>query len=154
MLLLIEGHSLSDTTTTLKSLTTLGIVLNKNPRQIMKVLVRSLRLLCPACGKSSIVQGPFQIKHHCPSCDSLFRREAGFFVGAIMANVMTTEFVILAFYVVLLLLIGVKYETGITVLFITGILFPIAFYHHSWSFWLGFDYLIESLPKASETRHP
>jgi hypothetical protein len=27
------------------------------------------------------------------------------------------------------------------------LLFPVAFYHHSWSFWLGFDYLIESLPK-------
>lgn len=127
-------------------------VLTKNSRPIMKVLVRSLRLLCPACGHSSILNSPFQIKHHCPSCDSLFKREAGFFVGAIMTNVITTEFVILVSYVVLFLLIGVNYETGLTVLFIVGILFPVAFYHHSWSFWLGFDYLLESLPKVSETK--
>lgn len=132
---------------------TAGHVLKKNHRPIAKVLVRSLRLLCPACGQSSILNGPFQIKHHCPTCDSLFKREAGFFVGAIMANVITTEFVILASYVVLLLLTGVNYDTGLTVLFIIGILFPVAFYHHSWSFWLGFDYLIESLPKASEVEN-
>lgn len=131
---------------------TAGHVLKKNHRPIYKVLVRSLRLLCPACGQSSILNGPFQIKHHCPTCDSLFKREDGFFVGAIMANVITTEFVILASYVTLLLLFGVRYETGLIVLFIIGILFPVAFYHHSWSFWLGFDYLIESLPKASETK--
>lgn len=69
-----------------------------------------------------------------------------------MANVITTEFVILASYVVLLLLIGVNFETGLTVLFVVGILFPVAFYHHSWSFWLGFDYLIESLPRAKSVR--
>ena len=132
---------------------TAGHVLKKNHRPIVKVLVRSLRLLCPACGNASILNGPFQIKHHCPTCDSLFKREAGFFVGAIMANVITTEFVILASYVALLLLTGVNYETGLTVLFIIGILFPVAFYHHSWSFWLGFDYLIESLPKASEVKN-
>lgn len=99
------------------------------------------------------MSGPFQIKHHCPSCDSLFKREAGFFVGAIMANVITTEFVILASYVILILLLGVNYDSGLTVLFVIGILFPVAFYHHSWSFWLGFDYLIESLPKASEVQN-
>jgi uncharacterized protein (DUF983 family) len=124
----------------------------KQKRPILKVLLRSLRLLCPACGQSSIIEGPFRIRHHCPTCDSLFKREAGFFVGAIMANVITTEFVILASYVVLLLLIGVNFETGLTVLFVVGILFPVAFYHHSWSFWLGFDYLIESLPRAKSVR--
>lgn len=131
---------------------TAGHVLKKNRRPILKVLLRSLRLLCPACGQSSILRGPFQIKHRCPKCDSLFKREDGFFVGAIMTNVITTEFVILASYVVLLLLIGMNYETGLMALFIIGILFPVAFYHHSWSFWLGFDYLLESLPKASEAK--
>jgi len=27
------------------------------------------------------------------------------------------------------------------------LLFPVAFYHHCWSIWLGFDHLIEGLPK-------
>jgi len=122
----------------------------RDRRSIPTLLLRSLLLRCPACGKSSILKKPFQIKHHCLSCRSLFKREEGFFVGAILANVMMTEFVILATCVVWLMLIGSNYETVLAGLFIVALIFPVAFYHHSWSFWLGFDYLIEGLPKYSE----
>ena len=27
------------------------------------------------------------------------------------------------------------------------LIFPVLFYHHSWSLWLGFDFIVESLPK-------
>lgn len=120
-------------------------------RSIVKVLSRSLRLRCPACGESSILAGPFQVKHHCPDCRSLFKREEGFFVGAILANVMATEFVILVLCLVWLLVIGSSYETVLVGLFIVALLFPVAFYHHSWSLWLGFDYLIEGLPSYDKT---
>lgn len=109
--------------------------------------MRCVRLSCPACGQSSIVQSPFHIKHHCSSCAALFKREDGFFVGAIMANVVTTELVVLAVYLVYIMTINGRYQFMLTLLFAVGLLFPLAFYHHSWSFWLGFDYLIESLPK-------
>jgi uncharacterized protein (DUF983 family) len=121
--------------------------MRKEQRQIIPTLIRSLKLYCPACGQSSIVQSPFHIKHHCSSCDALFKREDGFFVGAILANVVITELVILAAYLLYLLTIGEKYQLMLTMLFAVALLFPVAFYHHSWSFWLGFDYLIESLPK-------
>jgi hypothetical protein len=68
-------------------------------------------------------------------------------VGAILANVVTTELVILVVCFFMLLVIGSAYETVLGGLFAIALLFPVAFYHHSWSFWLGFDYLIESLPK-------
>ena len=119
-------------------------------RPILTVLLRSLRLRCPACGQSRIIDRPFRIKHHCPNCRSVFKREEGFFVGAILANVMMTEFVILITCVIWLMIIGSSYETVLAGLFIVALLFPVAFYHHSWSFWLGFDYLIESLPKYGE----
>ena len=122
-------------------------------RSILKVLARSLLLRCPACGQSRIIDRPFRIKHHCPDCRSLFKREEGFFVGAILANVMMTELVILITCVIWLMLIGSSYETVLAGLFIVALLFPVAFYHHSWSFWLGFDYLIESLPKYEERDH-
>lgn len=77
----------------------------------------------------------------------LFKREEGFFVGAIMVNVVTTEFTIIAVYLGSLLIISSQHQLMISILFVLGILFPIAFYHHSWSIWLGFDYLVESLPK-------
>lgn len=81
---------------------------------------------------------------------SLFKREDGFFVGAILANVVTTELVILVICF-LLLLVGFAYESILVFLFIMALVFPVAFYHHSWSLWLGFDYIVESLPKFEET---
>lgn len=130
--------------------------MKRERRPILSTLFRSLRLLCPACGKSSIIESPFHIKHHCPACRSLFKREAGFFVGAIMANVVTTEFVILVVSLVLLIFVGSDYQRVIIALFIIALVFPVAFYHHSWSLWLGFDYLVESLPKYNgpETAEP
>ena len=74
-------------------------------------------------------------------------REEGFFVGAILVNVVTTEIVILLTYLVCLVALGIGYQLVLTVLFVSALLFPLAFYHHSWSIWLGFDHLIEGLPK-------
>jgi uncharacterized protein (DUF983 family) len=118
----------------------------------MEILSRSLWLRCPACGRSSIVEGPFHIKHHCSSCDVLFKREDGFFVGAIMANVVTTEFVIVVVYLLSLPVFGQHYRLVLGILFLLAVLFPPAFYHHSWSFWLGFDHLVESLPRRPLNR--
>ncbi|HEX8491384.1 MAG TPA: DUF983 domain-containing protein [Pyrinomonadaceae bacterium] len=126
--------------------------MKKERRSIISTLSRCLRLRCPACGQSSIVERLFHIRHHCPACGVLFKREEGFFVGAIMVNVVTTEFLIIAVYLSSLLIISSQHQLMITMLFIVGILFPIAFYHHSWSIWLGFDYLVESLPKYVQDR--
>lgn len=121
-------------------------------RLIITILSRCLTLRCPACGLSSIVQSPFQIKDDCPSCDAMFKREEGFFVGAIMANVVTTEFVIMTAYAISLLVIKSNYERMFTGLFIVAFLFPLAFYHHSWSAWLSLDHFIEGLPKRDRTK--
>jgi uncharacterized protein (DUF983 family) len=121
-------------------------------KRALKVLARALRLRCPACGQASIARGPFRIRHHCPNCRSLFKREEGFFVGAILGNVMATEFVILAVCLVWLTVIGSNYETVLAGLFILALVFPVAFYHHSWSFWLAFDYLVEGLPRYEKDR--
>jgi uncharacterized protein (DUF983 family) len=126
---------------------------NSERRSIIKTLTRAMRLRCPVCGASSIVETPFHIKHQCPVCDALFKREDGFFVGAIMANVVTTEFVILVLYVICLPVIDTRFDLVLTCLSAVALLFPVAFYHHSWSFWLGFDHLVETLPKASGNRN-
>lgn len=78
---------------------------------------------------------------------ALFKREDGFFVGAILANVVVTEIVILLVCFFFLLIVGTNYDRVLVLLFVMALLFPIAFYHHSWAFWLGFDYIVESLPK-------
>ncbi len=67
----------------------------RGERHPIQILMRCLGLRCPVCGRSSIVQTPFKIKDHCPVCGAHFKREEGFFVGAISVNVVTTELVIL-----------------------------------------------------------
>jgi len=116
-------------------------------RNILRTMRYALRLKCPACGDSSIVRKLFHIKHHCDSCHALFKREEGFFVGAILMNVVVSELIILVVCFFALLLLGADYENVLVFLFIVGLLFPVLFFHHSWSLWLAFDYLIESLPK-------
>ena len=75
-------------------------------------------------------------------------------MGAILANVVTTEFVILVVCFFCLLIVGANYESVLVVLFIMALIFPVAFYHHSWSLWLGFDFIVESLPKYTPfSRH-
>ena len=124
--------------------------MRRNRPSVIHTLLRSLRLRCPVCGLSSIVQRPFKIKHYCPVCDALFMREEGFFVGAILVNVVTTEIFILILYLISLVLLGINYQLVLTILFISALLFPVAFYHHSWSIWLGFDHVIETLPKRTK----
>lgn len=119
----------------------------RDRRSIKQAAARCLTLRCPACGHSSIFERPFQIKHHCPACRALFKREEGFFVGAIVANVLTTEVVVLATYSAGLLFVGKNFDLLLAILFAVAIFFPVLFYHHSWSVWLSVDYLIESLPK-------
>lgn len=113
---------------------------------IVNLLGRCLMLRCPVCGRASIVESPFQIRHHCAACRALFKREDGFFVGAIMANVMVTEFVILVVFLISLPLFSFDDRAVVRLLIIIALLFPLAFYHHSWSMWLGFDHLVERLP--------
>jgi uncharacterized protein (DUF983 family) len=119
-------------------------------RSFKQTAARCLLLRCPACGRASIFDRPFHVKHHCPACRSLFKREEGFFVGAIVANVLTTELVVLAAYFAGLALLGKNFDLLLALLFAVALLFPVAFYHHSWSVWLSADYLIESLPKFTD----
>ena len=116
---------------------------------------RSLKLQCPVCGRASIVARPFNLKHRCDACGVIFKREEGFFVGAIMANVVTTEAFIVAIYLACITLTSLNEKILLTILFVVGISFPLAFYHHAWSLWLAMDHLIEGLPREEKGQyHP
>lgn len=124
--------------------------MKRDPRAIILTLWRCLKLQCPACGQASVFQKPFYVKACCTACNVTFKREEGFFVGAIMANVVATEVLILVIYFLCLLFTHLNEQTMLTVLFVVGVTFPLAFYHHSWSLWLGLDHLIEGLPRRSK----
>ena len=124
--------------------------MKRDSRTILLTLWRCLKLQCPACGGASIVQRPLYIKKSCTKCGVIFKREEGFFVGAIMANVVATEVLILLVYFASLLLTNFDEQITLSILFVIGVSFPLVFYHHSWSLWLGMDHLIEGLPREKK----
>ncbi len=123
--------------------------MRKGPRTIVLTLWRCLKLRCPACGRASIIERRLNIKDRCTSCHTIFKREEGFFVGAIMANVVATEVLILIIYFALLLVTDLGERARLIIVFAVGISFPLLFYHHSWALWLGLDHLIEGLPREN-----
>jgi uncharacterized protein (DUF983 family) len=120
----------------------------KSRASFYQAFSRCLQLLCPACGNASIVKKPFHIRDRCSSCLVRFQREEGFFVGAILINVVSTELVILLAYLMSMVVIGSYYQVVIALLLILALAFPVAFYHHSWSIWLTFDHAVEGLRKS------
>src|ERR1051325_5251001 len=90
---------------------------------LLRTMVRGLRLRCPVCGESNVFRAPFQVRHHCPVCRALFQREAGFFVGAIMINVVVTEGAVMLAFGLLLLITGGGTLT-LPILFAVALLFP------------------------------
>jgi hypothetical protein len=127
-----------------------GALLSKDGRSIMKTLGRGARLCCPACGGARVFQSPFRVRQHCPACQAVFQREEGFFVGAIMLNVVTTEAAVMAAAGLCLLAFPGLDRLLLGLLFAVALLFPIAFYHHAWSLWLAGDHLVEGLQKQGE----
>ena len=121
--------------------------MEKDGRSIVRTLARGARLRCPVCGVSLVFQSAFRVRHHCPSCGALFQREEGFFVGAIMVNVVTTEAAVMAAAGLWLLLARGDDSVLLPLLFAVALLFPVAFYHHAWSLWLAADHLVEGLPR-------
>jgi len=75
-----------------------------------------------------------------------------FLVGPLLANVVITELVILV-VCFFLLMVGAGYTSVLVVLVLMTLVFPVAFYHHSWSLWLGFDFIVDSLPYSKGNDH-
>jgi uncharacterized protein (DUF983 family) len=122
-------------------------MMKRDRPRIGPTIWRSLKLQCPACGRASILARPFNLKHQCDGCGVIFKREEGFFVGAIMANVVATEGFILVIYLACIMLTSLNERVMLTTLFVAGIIFPLAFYHHAWALWLAMDHLIEGLSR-------
>lgn len=121
--------------------------MRKTRPRISLTIWRSLKLQCPVCGRASIVARPFNLKHFCDACGVIFKREEGFFVGAIMANVVATEVFIVVIYLACITLTNLNERIMLTILFVVGLTFPLGFYHHAWALWLAMDHLIEGLSR-------
>ncbi len=70
-------------------------------------------------------------------------------MGAIMANVVATEVLILIVYLACIMFTHLSDRAMLSLLFVVGVTFPLAFYHHAWALWLAMDHLIEGLSRST-----
>ena len=111
------------------------VTINENLR-------RCLKLQCPGCGQSAIFNRPFQVRARCSVCNMNFEREDGYFVGAVIANLLATELFTLTLYLLVLFSLGQMASWMEWTLCVLAVLLPLLFYHHSWSLWLLIDYFL------------
>lgn len=110
-------------------------------KRLSLLLGRSLRLRCPCCGKGRLFRRGLTMHERCSTCGLVFEQEQGYFVGAIYINYAATAALTIGGY----LLLDTYTELSLRALMILGVgvavVFPLAFFRHSKSFWLALDFL-------------
>jgi uncharacterized protein (DUF983 family) len=112
-------------------------------REAKRSLLRGLRLRCPVCGIGRLYESLFKMNDQCSACGLVFRREQGYFVGAIYINVLVTNLTILIVFGVSVLFLGISIGLVFLILFCLAIAVPLIFFRHSRGLWLGFDCYID-----------
>lgn len=110
----------------------------------LQAIGRGLLRRCPRCGGKGIFRTWSQLHDRCPTCDHLFEREEGFFLGAYTINLGATQVVLFG-----TLGVGVMLTApDIPVLLLGSIaaaasaLTAVLFYPWSKSLWLAADILM------------
>lgn len=117
----------------------------------LRMLWRGVRRRCPRCGAGGVFASYFDLDERCHGCGLGFEREEGYWLGAMIINLVATE----ALFG--LLLVGGMLLTWPTVpwttLLVAGIavnaVFPLAFYPWSKTLWLATDLLFNP-PSVTE----
>lgn len=113
-----------------------------NIGEARRIIIRGVRLKCPACGETALYQSIFKMHDHCSSCGLVFEREQGYFVGSIYLNVIATEAVILLVYLFSLFVLSPASDLIYLILFALAMVLPLIFYRFSWGLWLSIDQII------------
>jgi uncharacterized protein (DUF983 family) len=110
--------------------------------RVKEVFLRSLRLRCPACGRTKIFESLLKVRKACPECGFTYEQEQGFFVGAIYLNTIATNAVILSVYLVSLLTSNTITTATYAIMILLAVATPLIFFRWSRSFWLGLNLLV------------
>lgn len=113
------------------------------------IMARSLRLRCPRCGKGAFLKSFFKVNDTCNVCGMRFQREEGFYVGAIYANLIATQFLVIGGLFALMFLTDFSLITMIVILAGVAGLFPVVFYPFSLAIWLGMNHFFTDKPQTN-----
>lgn len=118
----------------------------EGPLTFWKTVARGLRLRCPKCGEGKLFTRLFSMADACPVCGLDYRREQGYYIGAMYINYGITATVLLSIGIPLVdkaPLPALLWPLGIF-----SLLFPLWFFRYSRSLWLGIDlYIVAKIPK-------
>lgn len=84
-------------------------------------------------------RGPFRMAAQCATCQAVFDREPGFYLGAIYFNYGLTALIVTVSYLVLRFGLRMDGQYVLTGLLAFVVLFPLWFFRYARSLWLGFD---------------
>ncbi len=111
-----------------------------------RTIGRGLRLRCPKCGEGKLFTGFFSMPPACSSCGLDFRREQGYYIGAMYINYGVTTAILLGAALPLVGKIPLPQLLWPLGIFCT--IFPLWFFRYSRSLWLGIDlYIVSNIPK-------
>jgi uncharacterized protein (DUF983 family) len=107
-----------------------------------RLLARAAVLRCPACGQAGVVRSWFDLRPACPVCGLRFDRgEEGYYLGAVLFNLIAAELSFVAGLVVVIVLTWPRppwdaiFWGGIALM----VLLPVLFFPFSRTVWLAFD---------------
>jgi len=103
-----------------------------------QLIVRGLTNCCPNCGAHKLFKPGtlFELNAECPDCGLKIERDEGFFLGSMSLNYGVT---LIGFLLPVLILFLTGVIGGVTAAVLAGIgalVFPMAFYRSSRSWWL------------------
>ena len=106
-----------------------------------RFLLHALRRRCPHCGHKGVFTGYYRLVDRCPSCQHLYAREPGYWVGAIIVNLAVTEalFGILFVGGIFATAPEVQWLPLLVIGVVTNALFPLLFFPLSKTVWVALD---------------
>jgi len=116
---------------------------------------RALVRRCPACGAPGLFTGWFRMRPSCVGCGLVMEREEGYFLGAMMVNLIAAEGL---FALALVLVVVLTWPTppwdALWIGSIVGmVVAPLALYPFSKTVWLAFDLLFRPVGIEEFERH-
>lgn len=112
-------------------------------RRPVRTVLRAWLLRCPRCGQGKLFSGLFRMRSACESCQLSFEREPGFYLGAIYFNYGLTSIIATMGFMVLRFGWRMDAQQALAITVAFAVLFPILYFRHARSLWLGFDQLID-----------
>jgi uncharacterized protein (DUF983 family) len=122
--------------------------------RLLRVLMRSVLLCCPACGRGRLFRGWFSMHERCAHCGRQFQREPGYFLGSIYFNYGATAALVMALYLGLFFFAEVSPDLLLGILTAFCVLFPLWFFRYARSLWLALDWYFDPPPpERAEAGH-